>query len=356
MWAYQAPATAHEVRCHKKVHSQLFHQAACAAIMGSKSHPWTIMQGGHACVQLILSPTSYANLLHGVQFTSSNTAAAVSAVTQLNCRFQPPSTISISPLFSPKWLDNSNSKSNKSTTRPPSFLYLISSMRNGQLLGRGESYATTSGVCVPGGSLAIGLLWGQSWSQGAHRNPRISWKWEDAEFLLPSLVFFEKWETPDFLVAGNLKSCFHSQLKAEMLLTIMLLSTCPPKNSFKKQLERRRFRFKTWKLPILRGPTSFGYLEGGFITRDCGDSVGIPWDFSGLNVRLGLGRCYSWKSLKMDPLGVPPCDLIISRSQFSKLVSLGSHKALDGFASSVAAEIYTFPWYSSDSKSLEWNR
>ena len=53
---------------------------------------------------------------------------------------------------------------------------------------------------------------------------------------------------------------------------------------------------------------------------------------------------------------VPPCDLIISRSQFLKLVSLGSHKALDGFASSVAAEIYTFPWYSSDSKSLEWNR
>ena len=56
----------------------------------------------------------------------AETAAAVSAVTQLNCRFQPPSeTISISPLFSPKWLDNSNSKSNKSTTRPPSFLYLI---------------------------------------------------------------------------------------------------------------------------------------------------------------------------------------------------------------------------------------
>ena len=37
-----------------------------------------------------------------------------------------------------------------------------------------------------------------------------------------------------------------------MLVTIMLLSTCPPKNSFKKQIERRRFRFKTWKLPILR--------------------------------------------------------------------------------------------------------
>ena len=28
-----------------------------------------LCKGEHACVQLILSPTSYANLLHGVQFT-----------------------------------------------------------------------------------------------------------------------------------------------------------------------------------------------------------------------------------------------------------------------------------------------
>lgn len=136
----------------------------------------------------------------------AETAAAVSAVPQLNCRFQPPSTISIGPLFSPKWLDNSKRKSNKSTTRPPSFLYLISSTRNGELLGRGESYATTSGVCVPGGSLAIGLLWGQSWSQGAHRNPRISWKWEDAEFLLPSLVLFREMRNSRFL------SCWESKI------------------------------------------------------------------------------------------------------------------------------------------------
>lgn len=182
----------------------------------------------------------------------AETAAAVSAVTQLNCRFQPPSTISIGPLFSPKWLDNSKSKKYKSTTRPPSFLYLISSTRNGELLGRGESYATTSGVCVPGGSLAIGLLWGQSWSQGAHRNPRISWKWEDAEFLLPSLVFFEKWETPDFKsLLGNLKSCFHSQLKAEMLLRIMLLSTCPPKKFVQKAAWTKAIQIQNLETPNL---------------------------------------------------------------------------------------------------------
>lgn len=65
----------------------------------------------------------------------------------------------------------SSRKSNKPTIRPLSFLYLIPrSLRNGELLGRGESYATTSGVCVPGGSLAIGLLWGQSWSQGAQES------------------------------------------------------------------------------------------------------------------------------------------------------------------------------------------